>query len=65
MNSALTLQALPTEMLRLEEVLAGVVILAPSPLALESPVEIALANPAAAILGRKDIISREVFEQAL
>jgi hypothetical protein len=65
MNSALTPQALPTVMLRLEELLAGVIILAPSPMAPDSPMEIALANPAAAILRGKDIVSREVFEQAL
>jgi hypothetical protein len=55
----------PIKTLTLEEVLAGVILLAPTPLALDSQEVIALANPAAAILGDKEIVSREVFNQAM
>lgn len=55
----------PIKILTLEEVLAGVTLLASTPLALDSQEMIALANPAAAILGDKEVVSREVFDQAM
>lgn len=65
MNSALAPQLPSTQMFSLEEVLAGGFIVKPGPLALESQEKIALANSAATILGNEDIVSREVFKQAL